>query len=99
MIKKLTRILTYGFPFFLLAFEYLMRNALKLESQAFMGPTLSAVGVGFLLPILAPKNRTFPISDKLRNDLKESKVLLITELEFALMFITLIAIFILSVSL
>ncbi|HEX3102960.1 MAG TPA: hypothetical protein VHQ22_00825 [Terriglobales bacterium] len=57
----ITRVLVYGFPAFLLFFEWLLRTALhssfQVDSHEFMGPTLAAVGVGFLLPLTAHKDR------------------------------------------
>lgn len=65
-------ILIYGFPFFLLLLEWLLRSALQIDSLSFMGPTLAATGAGFLLPLIIPKSRDWPISDEEREELKRS---------------------------
>src|SRR4051812_93850 len=60
----LKRILIYGYPFYLVSLEYLLRQAIKLESEAFIGPTLAAVGISLLLPLIVPKKRDFHFSKK-----------------------------------
>jgi hypothetical protein len=42
----------------------MLRQALKLESEAFIGPTLAAVGISLMLPLIVPKKRAFPIPKK-----------------------------------
>ncbi len=51
------RILIYGFPFFLLLIETLMRKALGLNSEGLIGPALAAAGIATLLPLTTPHNR------------------------------------------
>jgi hypothetical protein len=64
----LTRILAYGFAFFLLFLEWLLRKLANIDSHEFMGPTLAAAGVGFLVPLTTAKNKlsTLPTSTQLQ---------------------------------
>ena len=52
MIK---RILVYGFPFFLVLLERILRDLFQLDSKAFIGPAIASAGVVLLLPLIAPK--------------------------------------------
>jgi hypothetical protein len=67
MIK---RILIYGFPFYLILIESILRKAYRLESEAFIGPTLAAVGVSFLLPLIVPKKRDFPVTQQTKQEVE-----------------------------
>lgn len=58
------RTLIYGYPFYLISIEFILRRALKIESEAFIGPTLAAVGISLLLPLIVPKKRDFPFTKK-----------------------------------
>jgi hypothetical protein len=51
----LKRVLAYGFAFFLLLLEWVFRKLANLNSHEFIGPTLAAAGVGFLVPLISPK--------------------------------------------
>jgi len=44
-------ILIYGFPFYLIAFEALLRNLFQLDVIGFVGPTIASAGLSFLLPL------------------------------------------------
>jgi hypothetical protein len=48
-------VLIYGFPLILLLFEWGLRTVLVVESWGFTGPTLSAAGLSFLVPLTKPK--------------------------------------------
>ena len=58
----LTRILTYGFVFFLIFLEWLLRTLSNVDSQEFMGPTLAAAGIGLLVPLTTAKNKAASLS-------------------------------------
>ncbi|UZP66490.1 hypothetical protein N1030_12850 [Desulfovibrio mangrovi] len=60
------KILIYLFPLTLLLFEWGLRSALDVDSGGFIGPTLSAAGLTFLLPLVQPKELKIPIEG--RND-------------------------------
>lgn len=95
MIK---RVLIYGFPFFLLLIEALFRAALKLDTHAFMGPTIAAVGVGFLLPLIIPKPRQFSLSESVREEIAEHGITIIPTAEQRLIDVVWIFIFLLTSS-
>lgn len=48
-------ILTYGFPFILITFEWGLKFILKVENTAFAGPALAAAALSFLMPLTKPK--------------------------------------------
>jgi hypothetical protein len=93
MIKRL---LIYGFPFFMLLIEALFRAALKLDTNAFMGPTIAAVGVGFLLPLIVPKQRQYPFSDDVRREISGHRIVIIPTAEQRLIDVVWIFIFVLT---
>jgi hypothetical protein len=95
MIK---RILIYGFPLFLLLIEALFRAALKLDTNAFMGPTIAAVGVDFLLPLIVPKPRQYPFSKNIKKEIAKHKIVIIPSAEQRLIGFIWIFIFILTCS-
>lgn len=49
------QILIYGFPLMLLGFEWGLRTLLIVDSQGFIGPTLAAAGLSYLVPLTKPK--------------------------------------------
>jgi len=55
------RIHIFFFPLYLVLIELVMRLSLKVDTYAFLGPTLAAVGIGFAIPLTIPKDitRTF----------------------------------------
>jgi hypothetical protein len=75
------RILIYGFPFFLIAIEHVLRTALHLDSKTFIGPTLAAVGVSFLLSLIVPKNRESGLSQETQAEIKRKGIILISKNE------------------
>lgn len=55
-------VLTYGFPLILLVFEWGLRTLMLVDASGFIGPTLAAAGLSFLIPLTRPKrlNATVP---------------------------------------
>ncbi|MGN2254304.1 hypothetical protein ACFWZ4_13070 [Frateuria sp. GZRe12] len=51
-------ILSYGFPLLLIAFEWGLRRVLQIDSSGFIGPTLAAAALSFLVPLTRPKITT-----------------------------------------
>ena len=60
----LNRIITFGFPIYLLIFEYLARTSFDLQSSVFIGPTLASIGLGLVLPLTAVEVREVDIVDR-----------------------------------
>lgn len=60
--------ITIGFPIYLIAFEFMLRNLFKVEISSFIGPSLASSGMGFLLECIKPKKITPPndIADLLK---------------------------------
>lgn len=48
-------LLTYGFPAILILFQWGLRTLLAVNAWAFIGPTLAATGLSFLVPLTRPK--------------------------------------------
>lgn len=48
-------ILIYGFPLLLIVFEWGLRNVMQIDSSGFIGPTLAAAALSFLVPLAKPK--------------------------------------------
>ena len=71
MIK---RILIYGFPFFLLFIEAILREALSQGVNTSVGPSLAATGVGFLISLIVPKKSSLQFSPETERELKERKM-------------------------
>ncbi|WP_417659602.1 hypothetical protein [Pseudidiomarina sp.] len=44
-------ILIYGFPIILVSFEALLRNLIDVDTFGFVGPTLAATGISFMVPL------------------------------------------------
>jgi len=93
MTKK---VLIYGFPFFLISLEAILRAALKLNSSVFVGPTLAGVGTSFLLPLIVPKQRCFSLSEQIQKELMEKKILLVSKSEQILIDFVWLFIFVLT---
>lgn len=72
------RILMYGFPFFLILIESILRGTYSLKSQPFIGPTIAGAGVAFLLPLIVPKKKDFHISENIKRKLKEKGITIIS---------------------
>jgi hypothetical protein len=66
----ITKVLIYGFAFFLILLEWLLRSAMKLDTQSLMGTTLASVGLGLIVPLVRPKKRDLGISSKLQTELE-----------------------------
>jgi len=90
------RILIYGFPFFLMFLEVLLRKAYKLDSEEFIGPTLAAVGISFLLPLIVPRRREYPFSQQTTNELNKQNVVVVNRSEDRFIDIVWILIFLLT---
>lgn len=48
-------VLTYGFPLILIFFEFGFRSLLGINTSGFVGPTLAATGLSFLVPLTKPQ--------------------------------------------
>lgn len=48
-------VLTYGFPLILIGFEWGLRQLMEVDSSQFIGPTLAAAALSFLIPLTRPK--------------------------------------------
>jgi len=92
------RILIYGFPFFLIALEYVLRTALSLDSETFMGPTLAAVGISFLLSLIVPKNRELDLSQETQNEIDRLGIIVVPRGEQILIDLVWVFIFALTAS-
>jgi hypothetical protein len=44
-------IIIYGFPMILVSFEALLRNLINVDTFGFVGPTLAATGISFMVPL------------------------------------------------
>ena len=44
-------IIVYGFPMILVSFEALLRNLIHVDTFGFIGPTLAATGISFIVPL------------------------------------------------
>ena len=73
------RILIYIFPFFLLVIEAILRAILSLDTKTFVGPTLAAVGIGFVIPLIKPRQRDYNIRPDLKATLIKEGFLLISK--------------------
>ena len=51
-----------GFPLYLIGFELMLRNLFNVEISSFIGPSLGASGIGFLLECIKPK-KVIPSTD------------------------------------
>jgi hypothetical protein len=49
-------VLIYGFPVILILFEWGLRTITKVDSFCFVGPTLTAAALTFLIPLTKPKS-------------------------------------------
>lgn len=52
-------LIVYGFPIILVSFEALLRNLINVDTFAFVGPTLAATGISFLVPLTKLKEFEF----------------------------------------
>ncbi|WP_134082391.1 hypothetical protein [Thiohalophilus thiocyanatoxydans] len=52
-------LIVYGFPIILVSFEALLRNLLNVDTLGFVGPTLAATGISFLVPLTKLKEFEF----------------------------------------
>lgn len=52
-------LIVYGFPIILVSFEALLRNLINVDTFGFVGPTLAATGISFLVPLTKLKEFEF----------------------------------------
>jgi hypothetical protein len=52
-------VIVYGFPIILVSFEALLRNLVNVDTFGFVGPTLAATGISFLVPLTKLKEFEF----------------------------------------
>lgn len=52
-------LIVYGFPMILVSFEILLRNLVNVDTSTFVGPTLAATGISFLVPLTKLKEFEF----------------------------------------
>lgn len=52
-------LIMYGFPIILVSFEALLRNLVNVDTLGFVGPTLAATGISFLVPLTKLKEFEF----------------------------------------
>lgn len=68
------RVLIYGFPFFLLFIETILREALSQGVNTSVGPSLAATGVGFLISLIVPKQRNLQFTRETEQELKDKNI-------------------------
>lgn len=59
--------ISIGFPIYLIVFEILLREFSKVDISSFLGPTLAASGLGFMIEVLKPKK--IELTDDLKSSL------------------------------
>jgi hypothetical protein len=69
--------LIYGFPFILMLFEWGFRQVIGADTLGFVGPTLAAAGVTFLVPLTKPNQ--VRISEKVKNALMQKGITAVYE--------------------
>lgn len=52
-------LIVYGFPIILVSFEAFLRNLINVDTFGFIGPTLAATGISFLVPLTKLKELEF----------------------------------------
>jgi len=52
--------ISIGFPIYLIFFELLLREFSEVDISSFLGPTLAASGLGFMIEVLKPKKVEIP---------------------------------------
>jgi len=57
-------LIIFGFPVYLIIFEILFRTVSNLNTSTFIGPTLAATGLSFLLPLIRPKRVDLSFDDE-----------------------------------
>ena len=92
------RIVAFGFPSILILLEHLLRVGFKLDSQAFVGPALAAVGIGFLFPLIVPKVPILKIPIRAQQIMKDHKMRIVSNRDLRLIEWVWIFIFVLTIS-
>lgn len=54
------RLPMYVFPAFLILTEWIFRSISSVDTETFIGPTLAAVGAGYVVPLTIMKKRNYP---------------------------------------
>lgn len=68
----MTRVLTYLFPFILIAMEFGLRLALRTELGTFAGPALASASGGLLISLTAPKRGSKRFTDPTQQEVENS---------------------------
>jgi len=50
-------VIIYGFPIILVSFEWLLRTLIGVDTFGFIGPTLAATGISFMVPLTKLKEQ------------------------------------------
>ena len=84
--------LIYGFPLYIVLIELLVRAFLAIDTQAFVGPSLAAVGLGFLVPLLHLKDRASEYGEAVDKEAQEKEAILVTkkDLDFLMVVIAIL---------
>jgi hypothetical protein len=61
-----------------------------------MGPTIAAVGISFLLPLIVPKQKQYDFPEAFKQEIEKNKVIIISKAEQRLIDIVWILIFVLT---
>src|SRR5947209_1744322 len=65
------RLAIYLFPILFVVIEYILRALANLDTLTFIGPTLGAVGVGYVIPLTIAKKRTIDLDQGIIDALKQ----------------------------
>ncbi|MCP4373229.1 MAG: hypothetical protein GY797_34760 [Deltaproteobacteria bacterium] len=94
----MVKILIYGFPVILMIIEFILRASLALDTQIFIGPTLASVGIGFVIPLVAPKEKNFGLTDKKIKEYQTKGIVLRSTRDETFIHFVLILIFVFTIS-
>jgi hypothetical protein len=68
----LRRLLTYGFPFFLLGLEAVIRSALGTDTKLFIGPAIAAAAAVLLVPQMSVEDKILQLPPEVQEVLRRS---------------------------
>lgn len=57
-------IIVFGFPMILVSFEWLLRSIASVDTFGFVGPTLAAAAISFIVPLTKLKEESFEADGK-----------------------------------
>jgi hypothetical protein len=57
-------IIVFGFPLFLVTFEWIFRSIANVDTFGFVGPTLAAAAISFIVPLTKLKEGTIEVDGK-----------------------------------